>query len=221
MLETPVRIAIVDDHSMFREGLANLLMEHAQIKILFEARNGLTMQEAVAKHGPPDVMLMDINMPGMNGHEATSWLKQHFPSIHVLALSMYEDDETIIKMIRSGAGGYILKESNVHELVRAIFSINQTGFYINQVVSGRLIRNIQEKNADGQSPSPKKLLSAREIKFTQMCCSDLTYKEIADVMKVSHRTVDGYRDAIFEKLQVKSRTGLVLFAIKEGIYVIA
>jgi DNA-binding NarL/FixJ family response regulator len=211
-----ITFAMVDDHAMFRAGLVSLLSEYSQIKILFEAGNGLEMIEQLKAHGCPDVMLMDINMRGMDGHEATSWLKQKYPHVHILALSMYEDDTTIIKMIRNGAGGYILKESHVQELVQAIITIHKTGYYINDIISGRLVRTLQ--GDAGPDVSLQEVLSPRELEFTKLSCSELTYKEIADEMKVSPRTVDGYRQAVFEKLQLKSRVGLVLYAIENGLF---
>src|ERR1700722_45992 len=112
MPQTTISIAIVDDHPLFRDGPSNLLREFEHIQILFEARNGIDMQEQVRRHGVPDIVLMDINMPVMDGHEAAGWLKQHHPAVYVLALSMYEDDLNIIRMLRRGATGYILKECN-------------------------------------------------------------------------------------------------------------
>lgn len=216
MKSQAIMISIVDDHTMFREGLVNLLREHEQIKVLFEARNGLAMQEELINHSAPDVILMDINMPRMDGHEATGWLRQHYPNIYVLALSMYEDDESIIKMIRKGARGYILKESNVQELVRAIVTVCETGYYINELVTGRLMRTLQEV-PNGEDGKVAGTLTARETEFMQLCCTEFTYKEIAEQMQVSPRTIDGYRDSVFEKLQVKSRTGIVLYAIKHSL----
>lgn len=207
-----ITIGIVDDHSLFRDGLVNLLAEHEHIKVIFEARNGLAMQDRLQGR-LPDVILMDINMPGMNGHDATAWVKQNFPMVHVLALSMYEDDKSIIRMIRNGAGGYVLKESNIQELVKAITVICQAGHYVNELLSGRLMHSLREEDAGDKHVK----LSPREIEFLQLCCSELTYKEIADAMKVSPRTVDGYRETLFQKLELKSRTGLVLYAIKNDL----
>jgi DNA-binding NarL/FixJ family response regulator len=208
-----ISVGIVDDHTLFRDGLINLLAEYPQITAVFKAKNGKDMQEQFATDNIPDIVLMDINMPVVDGYTATKWIKQHFPLVHILALSMYEDETNIVKMLKAGADGYILKECNAAELVRAITSIIENGVYINEHVSGRLINSIRqpEKNISDHLASK---LTDREIEFLTFCCSELTYKEIAEQMKVSHRTVDGYRDALFEKLSLKSRTGLVLFAIK-------
>ncbi len=209
-------VSIVDDHTLFRDGLSNLLSEFDHISIGFEAKNGYDMQEKLKAHGAPEVMLMDINMPVMDGYAATAWLKENHPAVHVLALSMYEDDVSIIKMLRKGAGGYVLKECNADELVRAIQSIIDTDYYINELVTGKLIRSVREEDSE-TGVAATRAFSAREMEFLQLCCSELTYKEIADQMIISPRTVDGYREALFEKLGIKSRIGLVLYAIKSKI----
>lgn len=212
-----ITVSIVDDHTLFRDGLSNLLSEFDHISIGFEAKNGYDMQEKLRMHGAPEVMLMDINMPVMDGYAATAWLKENHPGVHVLALSMYEDDVSIIKMLRKGAGGYILKECNADELVRAIQSIIDTDYYINELVTGKLIRSVREEGSEETGVVVRPAFSAREMEFLQLCCSELTYKEIADRMIISPRTVDGYREALFEKLEIKSRIGLVLYAIKNKI----
>lgn len=208
-----VLVGLVDDHTLFRDGLASLLNEFEDIRVLFSASNGEDMQTKIKQHGIPAVILMDINMPKMNGHLSTSWLKQNFPEVQVLALSMYEDDLSIIKMLRNGAGGYVLKESKTAELVKGIRTIATQGYYMNDIVSGRLLTNIRDTNTSTSSS----LISVREQEFLKLCCSELTYKEIADEMRISPRTVDHYREELFAKLNLRSRTGLVLYAIKSGI----
>jgi DNA-binding NarL/FixJ family response regulator len=202
-----ISIAIVDDHTLFRNGVANLMKEFDELKVVFEAENGQQMQYALAKHPVIDVILMDINMPVMDGYEATAWLKRSHPGVKVLALSMFEDDQAVIKMIKSGACGYVLKESKPRELLEAIKIIHTKGIYINELVSGKLVRSV----ADADSVAD---ISKKEMDFLKYCCSELTYKEIADKMFVSPRTVDNYREALFLKLNLKSRTGLVLHAIQ-------
>ena len=209
-----IKIGIIDDHTLFRDGLASLLEEYKNVEIIFKANGGLEMQKEFNKVEVPDIVLMDINMPGMNGHDATAWIKTNHPEVHVLALSMYEDEMNIIKMLKKGAGGYVLKECNAAELMRAIMSILIHGYYINEVVSGKLMHSIKENL--GNSADQK--LTERETEFLNLCCSELTYKEIADRFKLSPKTIDGYRDALFQKLNIKSRTGLAIYAIKNGIY---
>jgi DNA-binding NarL/FixJ family response regulator len=211
MENTPINIAIVDDHTLFRNGVAALMAEFDELNILFEAENGEKMQQMLAKHSAPDVMLMDINMPVMDGYAAAKWLKQKYPRVRILALSMFEDDKAVIQMIKCGAGGYVLKESRPRELLEAIKAIHEKGVYLNEMVSGKLLRSVSEKD---EPPD----LSKKELEFLKLCCSELTYKEIADQMFVSPRTVDNYREALFLKLNLKSRSGLVLYAIQNGIF---
>lgn len=202
-----ITVAVVDDHTLFRDGLINLLSEYKHLEILFGAKNGLDLRDKMVLRGVPDIILLDINMPVIDGPESLEWLKQNYPTVRALALSMYEDDVNIIRMLRKGAGGYILKESTAQELVRAIEAVYENDFFVNELVSGKLLKLSQLKE-DGNA------LLNREIEFLKLCCSEMTYKEIAEQMKVSPRTVDGYRDQLFEKLHIKSRTGLVLYAIK-------
>jgi DNA-binding NarL/FixJ family response regulator len=209
-----IRIAVVDDHTLFRQGISSLLSENEEIKIVFDAANGAVMKEKITKHPLPHVVLMDITMPLVNGYEATRWLKQNYPSVKVLALSMFEDDEPIIKMLKCGAGGYILKESNASDLMYAIKTIAGHDYFLNDLVSGKLLRSIQD---EVKTPDPVADLTANEIRFLELCCSELTYKDIAGKMCLSPHTIDNYRDALFQKLDLKSRTGLVIFALKNNI----
>lgn len=207
MKEQKINIAIVDDHTLFRNGVAALMTEFEELHVIFCAGDGKEMQEMLSKSPSADIILMDINMPEMDGYKATSWLKETYPNIKVLALSMFDDEKAVIGMIRSGACGYVLKESKPREVLEAIKTIHTKGVYINELVSGKLLYSMAN-----QKDTP--LLSAREVEFLKLCCSELTYKEIADSMFVSPRTVDNYRESLFQKLNLKSRTGLVLYSLK-------
>ncbi|GGH06960.1 response regulator transcription factor [Mucilaginibacter phyllosphaerae] len=211
-MQTPkVNIAIVDDHTLFRQGLAHLLTESNEINVLFDADNGADMIKKLCDNALPDVILMDITMPIMDGYETTRWLKENHPQVNVLALSMFEEDKPIIGMLKSGAGGYMLKQSKAADLVSAIKGIAAQSFYINELVSGKLLRNIQNNHPVKNTPIG---LNNNELKFLELCCSDLTYKQIADMMNLSPHTIDNYREALFQKFEVKSRTGLVISALK-------
>jgi DNA-binding NarL/FixJ family response regulator len=211
MATEKINIAIVDDHTLFRKGVAALMSEFDELAVVFEAENGQQMQQMLAKHTIPQVILMDINMSVMDGYAATAWVKEKYPQIKVLALSMFEDDKAVIRMIRCGASGYVLKESKPRELLEAITTINTKGVYINELVSGKLLRSITDKET-------KPEFSKKELEFLKLCCSELTYKEMADKMFVSPRTIDNYRESLFQKLSLKSRTGLVLFAIQNEVF---
>ncbi|MFB6456407.1 response regulator [Chitinophaga sp. Hz27] len=210
-----IRIALVDDHTLFRQGLISLLSEYKEIQLVFEAANGREMQEKIKLDDLPDVILLDINMPIVDGYTSAQWLRQHYPAVHILALSTFEDDKPIIKMLKNGAGGYLLKESRIGDVVSAITGINEQGFYLNDVVSGKMLRSLQGYTGPNDILSQ---LSENEIRFLQLCCSEFTYKEIAAEMRLSPHTIDNYRQELFDKLEIKSRTGLVLFAVRHELY---
>ena len=211
------KIALADDHVLLRNGLANLLKE-LDYQVVFEANNGSDFLQQLEKHELPEIVLMDINMPQMDGYDTTLWLKRNYPDIKVLALSMYDDENAVIRMIRNGAKGYILKDSDPSELKAALQALKQKGFYHSELVTGKLIHTINHLDETDHSSAKQVLgLNAKEIEFLKYACTELTYKEIAEKMFLSPRTIDGYRDALFEKLDIKSRVGLVLYAIKNGI----
>ncbi len=209
-----INIAIVDDHTLFRQGLKSLLNESDKINVIFDAENGQDMIQKLGRHPLPEVILMDITMPLMDGYESTKWLKDNHPEVKVLALSMFEEDKPIIGMLKSGAGGYMLKQSKAADLIDAITGIARHSFYINELVSGKLLRNIQNNQPikAGQVE-----VNTNELKFLELCCSDLTYKQIADMMNLSPHTIDNYREALFQKFETKSRTGLVIAALKQDL----
>ena len=209
-------IVLVDDHSLLRMGLAQLISSLGYT-VSFEADNGKELIEQLSTKKIPDLVLMDINMPEMDGYETTQWLKQNHPDIKVLALSMYDNENSIIRMLKCGAKGYILKDSEPAELKAAIEDVMNKGYYYSDLVSGKLIHAINKIDDEGSDVNTVNNMNERETDFLKWACSELTYKEIADKMFVSPRTVDGYRDALFEKLNVKTRVGLVMYAIKNGI----
>lgn len=213
----PATIALVDDHVLLRKGLADLV-SNLGYTVLLQADNGEQFIGEIKRTGhAPDIVLLDINMPQKDGYETALWLKQHHPEVKILALSMYDDENAIIRMLKNGARGYILKDSEPGELKAALIALIKKGFYYSEMVTGRLIHSINHID-EPQSATKNVLgLNEREIEFLKLAASEMTYKEIADQMHLSPRTIDGYRDALFEKLNLKSRVGLVLFAIKNGI----
>jgi len=213
----PINVVLVDDHVLLRNGLANLIESFGNYKVLFEANDG---KDFIQKLNPgllPDVVLMDINMPLMDGYETCLWLKDNYPDIKVLALSMYDNENAIIRMFKAGAKGYILKDCDPFELKKALEAIVTKGFYYSEMVTGTLIHTINTMDEKANYLNNAVKLNDREITFLKYACTELTYKEIAEKMFVSPRTIDGYRDDIFQKLNVKTRVGLVMYAIKNGI----
>lgn len=209
-------IALADDHVLLRNGLASLIKNFGH-EVLFEANNGEDLIKLIQEGKKPDLVLMDINMPVKDGYETSAWLKKNYPEIKILALSMLDDENAIIRMIKNGARGYILKESEPAELRAAINAVLQKGFYYSEMVTGRLVHSISGSDVESNNSQLIMQLTDREIDFLKLACTEMTYKEIAAEMHLSPRTIDGYRDALFLKLDIKTRTGLVIYAIKNGI----
>lgn len=206
-------IVLVDDHILLRNSLSALL-KGLGYEVLFEADNGKDFCEKLNPKKLPQVVLLDINMPLMDGYETCKWLQKHYPDIKVLALSMYDQDNIIISMLRHGARGYILKDCDPMQLKCALYDVVHKGYHYSDLVNGKLMHAINQMGVAETDNTPIQLMTDREKEFLTYSCSELTYKEIADKMGISPRTIDGYRDSLFEKLHIKSRVGLALFAIK-------
>lgn len=210
-MEKSIKIALADDHTLIRKSIRNML-EQDDFQVICEASNGKELIERIVS-SVPDVVIMDISMPLMDGVQATHWLKNNLPEVRVLALSMMDDDTSVIRMIRAGARGYVLKDIEPRELRKAIRDIATKGYYYSELVSGKVIQALHDQEEMNYTDQLSKI-TERELEFVKLCCSELSYKQIAGAMNVSPRTVDGYRDAVFAKLDIKTRIGLVLFAVK-------
>lgn len=205
-----IKVALADDHTMFRRGLFSILKPYADIEVLFDAANGRELVDAIhAADIRPDICIIDINMPEMNGYDTARHIKKHFPKIKMLALSMYDDEDNIIKMLRNGANGYLLKDSEPDVLVDALKALHKQGFYHSELITADILKSINDVDM--------LRLSSAEMDFLKMACTEMTYKEMSTAMAVSERTIDGYRDRLFHKLNVRSRIGLVMYAIRNGI----
>ena len=209
-------IALADDHVLLRNGLASLIKNFGH-EVLFEANNGEDVIKFINEGKRPDLILMDISMPVKDGYETSFWLKENHPEIKILALSMLDTENAVIRMIKNGARGYVLKDAEPELLKAAISDVLRKGFYYSEMVTGKLVHSISGNDVESKDSQQVIRLSDNEIEFLKLACTEMTYKEIADKMHKSPRTVDGYRDDLFEKLDVKTRTGLVLYAIKNGI----
>ncbi|MFT3675148.1 MAG: response regulator transcription factor [Chitinophagaceae bacterium] len=216
-----IKIAIVDDHQLFRDGLSELITGFGKYSVVIEADNGLDFIRQLDK-AIPDIVLLDINMKKMDGFETAEWLKEHHPDIKILVLSMYENENAIIRMLKYGARGYVLKDIRKKELEQALSSLVTKGYYYTEMITGKLIHviNSMDEVKPGQSIRDLVSLNQREIEFLRLACTELTYKDIAEKMHLSVHTIDGYRDALFEKLHVRSRIGLAVYAIKNKIALI-
>lgn len=210
------KIALADDHVLMRNGLASLINTFDGYQVIFQGADGQELIDSINKTSLPDIVLLDINMPKKDGYETALWFKINYPDIKVLALSMYDNETAIIKMLKNGAKGYILKDAEPFELKAALNAVLHKGYYYSELVTGHLIKSICKTDEAGKTKNSL-LLNTRETEFLKYCCTEMNYKEIADKMFVSPRTVDGYRDTLCEKLNLKSRVGLAMYAIKNGI----
>lgn len=207
-------IAIVDDHLLFAQSLQTLVSSFNEYDVILHAANGKEFIDMLTNNGKdPDVVLLDINMPIMDGIETMSWIKEHKPELKVIALSMDDTEDTIIKMLRNGAKGYLLKDIHPNIFKQALSDVIEKGFYFSDRITNTLLDTLDKKEAGKKEV----MLKDRELEFLKHACSEKTYKEIASEMCLSPKTIDGYRESLFEKLQVKSRIGLVLYAIKHDI----
>ncbi len=210
-------ITIVDDHTMFRKGLAALINLFPNYKVLFDAANGQDFIKQLQPKHVPDILLLDIAMPEMDGYTTANWVRVNHPEIKVLALSTMDADAAIIKMIKNGAKGYVLKDAEPTELKRAFDEVLSLGYYYNDLVSRKIMQSVSQLADNSTSLNTFANLTEKELAFLKLACSEKTYFEIAKEMFLSERTIDGYRDALFKKLNVGTRVGLVMYAIRNGL----
>ncbi|MFD2567252.1 response regulator transcription factor [Pseudotenacibaculum haliotis] len=207
-------VVIVDDHTLLSQAIGAMVDTFDKFKVLYTCKNGreLTERFSESESQIPDVVLMDINMPIMNGIETTEWINKNHPKVNVMALSVEDTDATILKMLKAGAVGYLLKDTEKRVLEQALVEVVENGFFHTKNVTNLLLQSIS-----GNSKRDIEF-KENEITFMKLACTELTYKEIADRMCLSPKTIDGYRDVLFTKLNVKNRVGLVMYAIKNKIY---
>ena len=206
-----ISIGVVDDHQLFLKSLSLMLKSFKVYDVVVEALNGRDLQDKLQQSKViPSIMLIDVNMPEMNGMETAKWMTVNYPETKLVALSMNDTDTIIIDMIKAGCCAYLLKETHPDELEKALNEIHTKGYY-NADASNINFRRLL------QSEKEAVILNEKEKQFLQLACSDLTYREIAALMFLSERTIDGYREALFRKLKVESRVGLAMEAIRKGL----
>jgi len=208
-----ITVGIVDDHQLFLKSLSLMLASFQNFSVAVEALNGKDLQDKIPTLKTlPDIILIDVNMPVMNGIETAAWLTKEYGSIKLVALSMNDNDQTIISMIKAGCCAYLLKDTHPNELEKALLQIALKGYYNGDVSNINYRRLLLAEKADELLN-----ISEKEKHFLQLACSDMTYNQIASEMHLSARTIDGYREALFMKLKVQSRVGLALEAIRKNL----
>lgn len=210
-----IQIAVVDDHQLFREGLIGLIEQlDPRFKVILEANNGQVLIDQLEKGLAPDLILLDLNMPILDGLATVKHLQEHDLKQKCLVLTMRDDELTLIQLLKAGAKGFLNKDVESEELKKAILSVHYEGVYHSEFIAGVLVNSLQQAS---DKIITKSQLNEQELRFIELACSEYTYKEIADIMCLSSKTIDGYRGRLFEKLNLKSRVGLVLYAIQNKI----
>lgn len=206
------KVVVVDDHTLLLEAIGGLVCDFKNFDVLYLCKNGQELLEKLKfPKNIPDIVLMDINMPLLDGIATTKILNENFPKIKVLALSVEENEKTILKMLRAGAKGYLMKDTKKEILEEALSQVIEKGYYHTNTISKILIGSLTKDEMEIE-------LKEREIEFIKHACTEMTYKEIAEKMFLSPKTIEGYRDSIYEKLNFKNRIGLVLYAIRNDLF---
>lgn len=210
-----ITIGVIDDHILFRKGMISLLEEYPEIKVVLEAGDGIELLEKL-KVKQPDVLLLDIEMPNMNGIEATEAVRKKYSEIKILPLTMHNEEEFVIHLMEKGASGFLLKDFGIETIVDAIYSAHETGYYFNDKVSKTMIKNLMR----GKVVKPmfnKHVLDEREVEVVKLICKELNSKEIGDKLCISVRTIEGIREKILTKTGAKNIAGIVMYAMKNNL----
>jgi DNA-binding NarL/FixJ family response regulator len=215
----PIRIVLADDHEIFRDGFKAMLKKQPSVALLGEACDGEELVNLV-RNLKPDVVVTDIKMPRMDGLQATKIISTEFPNIGIVALSMIDEESQIVDMMEAGALGYLLKNAHKNEIIEAIESVYEHRVYYCDGTSARLTKMIAKSNRIPFKKQPKVELSQKEIDVILLICEELTNKEIADRLRLSIRTIEGYRDKIQEKIGARNSAGIVIYAVRNGIYTV-
>lgn len=213
---TVIKVAIADDHAMFRAGVKTALSSRRDVQMVAEAENGMQLLNLL-KHIKPDVVLLDITMPIMDGLATLPEIKKLYPDVKVIMLSMHNDHSVISKMMEIGANSYLTKESGAEMIYEAIKNVYENDFYFNELTNKALLNGLRTKRTTESSMPQEVHLSEKEITVLKLMCEEKSTKEIADIVDLSPRTVEAIRDKLKTKTGTKSMAGLVMYAVKAGI----
>jgi DNA-binding NarL/FixJ family response regulator len=212
----PITIAIADDYKIYRDGLKLCLSADNNLQILFDVDNGEELMEAL-KTQQPDIIIMDLNMPLLDGMEAPKQISKKYEQIKVLVITMYDNDKFIINLMENGAHGYLLKNAEPKEIIKAIYAVHENGYYFNDLVNKALLKKLVMKNNLKPSFNHNIELTEREQEVLKMICEEKTAVEIGKEIFLSPRSVEGIRTRLIEKIGVRNTAGLVMFAVKNGL----
>jgi DNA-binding NarL/FixJ family response regulator len=211
-----IKIAIADDYKIYRDGLKVGLSADENLEVIMEADNGEELLKGLETN-TPDVIIMDLKMPIMDGMEATKAVRKQYPAIKVLVVTMYDDDKFIIHMMENGANGYLLKNADPDEIRKSIYAVHENGYYFNDLVNKALLKKLVLKNNLKPSFNQNIELTEREQEVLKLICEEKTAAEIGKEIFLSPRSVEGIRQRLIEKVGVRNTAGLVMFAVKNNV----
>lgn len=209
-------IILADDHILLRDALVNLINTFPEFTVIKVAADGTEVVKEIQAGTVPDMVVLDLAMPKMDGFETAAWLKMNHPQVRIVVLTMYDSEIALIRLLQVGVRAFLKKDIHPTDLKIALLSVASDGYFYSHQTTAKL-GSLFEKSNDNHHSVDKSLLTDKEIKFIKYACSELTYKEIAMEMKLTPRIIDNYRDSLFDKLNVKSRVGLALYAVKNGV----
>ncbi|MEP7107112.1 MAG: response regulator transcription factor [Ferruginibacter sp.] len=209
-------IILADDHILLRNALASLINTFAGFNVINMAGDGIELIKIIEEGYIPGIVVLDLNMPKLDGYDTAKWINEYHPEIKILILTMYDSEVALIRLLQVGVRGFLKKDIHPDELKAALNSVARDGFYYSHQTTGKL-GNLFRKNSDNHGSIEKAILSDTEINFLKLASTELTYKEIALKMNLTPRIIDNFRDSLFDKLNVKSRVGLAIYAVKNGL----
>ena len=212
-----IKLGLTDDHLLFRRGLASILATYEQIQVVLQTSSGPELLEQLP-HTELDVVLLDLEMPEMNGIQTAEALREQYPDLKILILSMYDDDHFIQHLMEVGANGYLLKDAEPDEVVQAVVAAAKNGFYFSERVSKVVLQGLANKKKIKPIFRNQVRLTKRELQVLQLICEEQTNNEIGEQLFLSPRTIEGYRNRLLEKTGVRNTAGLVVFAIRNELF---
>ena len=215
-MTTNIRVVVVDDHTLMRQGLVGLLDESPDIVVIGQAGDAATALDVI-EAAKPDVVLMDVGLPGVSGLELTARVKRSVPDTQVLVVTMYEREDYLFEALRAGASGYVLKGADINDLLTAVRTVAQGEMYLYQSLTGKLVADYLSRIDDGADRKGYEGLSVREREVLSLIAEGLTTAQIADKLFLSPHTVQTHRDHLMTKLNLHSRVALTKYAIRKGL----
>ena len=211
-----IKIAVVDDQKLFRQGMISMLEEFDELKVIIEAENGQELLNELRKE-EPDVILLDLEMPVMDGIVATDFVRTKYPGIKIVILTSHDDDAFITHLVEKGANGFLLKDSNIDTVVDAIYDAVETGFHFSERVSKAMVKGLVKHNRVIPNFNNDAQLTKKEIEVIQLICKERTTREISELLNISYRTVEGHRESILQKTGARNLAGIVMFAVRNNL----